>query len=107
MIIEEIVPAADPGARSFLIKAKIENEGKLLPGMFAKIRIPSAEKQQLLIPANYVKQIGQLDVVWVLENNAIIRRFIRIGQQTGEKILVISGLEIGEKLILPENINSK
>lgn len=105
--IEEIVPAADPGARSFLIKAKIEHHGKLLPGMFARIRIPSGETQQLLIPANYVKQVGQLDVVWVLNNNVPIRRFIRIGQLTGEKILVISGLEIGEKLILPENINNK
>lgn len=102
-IIEEIVPAADPGARSFLIKAKIEHQGKLLPGMFARIRIPSSEKQQLLIPAIYVKKMGQLDVVWVLENNRPIRRFIRIGQLTGNQILVISGLEIGEKLILPEH----
>jgi len=46
-------------------------------------------------------------VVWILNNNVPIRRFIRIGQLTGEKILVISGLEIGEKLILPENINNK
>ncbi|MFW5443725.1 MAG: efflux RND transporter periplasmic adaptor subunit [Methylococcaceae bacterium] len=105
--IEEIVPAADPGARSFLIKAKIEHNGKVLPGMYAKIHIPTGEKEQLLIPTTYVKQMGQLDVVWVLENNRPIRRFIRIGQKTGDNILVISGLVEGEKLILPEQLNNK
>lgn len=103
--IEEIVPAADPGARSFLIKAKIQHQGKILPGMFARIDVFTGEKQQLLVPATYVKQIGQLDVVWVLENNIPIRRFIRIGQQMNDQIQVISGLTEGDKLISPELLN--
>ena len=103
--IEEIVPAANPGARSFLIKAKIEHNGELLPGMFARLRIPSGEKEQLHIPSAYIKQMGQLDVVWVLENNTAIRRFIRIGQQSGDTIRVISGLSAGEKIILPSQLN--
>lgn len=104
--IEEIVPAANAGSRSFLIKAKIENHGKILPGMFAKIRIPSDKQEQLLIPTSYIKQMGQLDVVWVLENNMPIRRFIRIGQKTGDNILVISGLSVGEKLISPDQLKN-
>ncbi len=103
--IEEIVPTADPGARSFLIKAKIQHQGKILPGMFARIDVFTGEKQQLLVPATYVKQIGQLDVVWVLENNIPIRRFIRIGQQMNDQIQVISGLTEGDKLISPELLN--
>lgn len=103
--IEEIVPAADPGARSFLIKAKIEQTGDLLPGMFARIRIPSGNAKQLIIPSSYVKQRGQLDVVWVLEKNRAIRRFIRVGQRINENILVISGLSAGEKIIAPEQLN--
>jgi len=103
--IEEIVPAAAPGARSFLIKAKIENEGQLLPGLFARILIPASKQQQLLIPSSYIKKMGQLDVVWVLENNTAIRRFIRIGQQTGKNTLVISGLSEGEQLVSPNHLN--
>lgn len=61
--IEEIVPAAAPGARSFLIKAKIENNGQLLPGLFARILIPASQQNQLLIPSAYIKKMGQLDVV--------------------------------------------
>lgn len=104
--IEEIVPAADPGARSFLIKAKIEHNGKLLPGLFARILIPAGKQQQLLIPSSYIKKMGQLNVVWVLENNHAVRRFIRIGQESGDKTLVISGLSSGEKLISPEQLKT-
>lgn len=104
--IEEIVPAADSGARSFLIKAKIENNGKLLPGLFARILIPSSKQKQLLIPSSYIKQMGQLDIVWVLENSSPVRRFIRIGQKSGDNVMVISGLAEGEQLILPENISN-
>lgn len=105
--IEEIVPAANPGARSFLIKASIVHDDKLLPGMFVKISIPSGKTELMLIPENYIKQMGQLDVTWVLEDNVAIRRFIRIGNKSGDKVQVISGLNPGDKLISPEQLNIK
>ncbi len=108
VIVEEIVPEANPGARSFLIKAKIEHQGRMLPGMFARIRIPLAEQQQLLIPQRYVKQMGQLDVVWVLEQKQAVRRFIRTGAvKQNDQVLVISGLDAGEQLILPEHVGEQ
>ncbi len=103
--IEEIVPAADPGARSFLIKAKIEHNAKLLPGLFARLKIPASQQQQILIPNAYIKQMGQLDVVWVLENNLAVRRFIRTGLKSAGHTRVISGLKAGEKLVLSDNLN--
>ena len=102
--IEEIVPAADPGARSFLIKAKVEPHPQLLPGMFARIQIPLGKQQQLLVPQEYIKQVGQLDMVWVLENAIPVRRFVRIGQLRGDQVTIISGLAAGEKLVAPDNI---
>ena len=100
-IIEEIVPAADTGARSFLVKAKITHNGQLLPGMFAKVHLPTSKQQQLRIPNHYIKQIGQLDIVWVMENKQVIRRFVRVGEKLAEKTVIISGLSVGEQLVLP------
>lgn len=105
--IDEIVPAANPGSRSFLIKATIEHDEHMLPGMFAKISIPSGKSEQLLIPENYIKKMGQLDVTWVLENNTAIRRFIRIGQKRGNMVQVLSGLNANDKLILPKHLDTK
>ena len=101
--IEEIVPAADPGARSFLIKAKIEQQSQLMPGMFARIRIPAGETDQLLIPESAIVQFGQLDVVWVLEKDIPVRRFIRLGKRYKDgQVAVISGLSDGEKLLVKD-----
>jgi len=104
--IEEIVPATDPDSRSLLIKAGIDDKSKLLPGMFARIRIPVRQAEQLSIPAHYVKQVGQLDVVWVLNGQIQERRFVRLGKfVNGNHIQVLSGLINGEKLIDPARIH--
>jgi len=98
--IEEIVPAADPGSRSFLVKAILPSNPSLLPGMYARVQIPAGERQRLLIPADRVARVGQLDVVWVYEQGVVDRRFVRLGPAVaGDYIEVISGLELGERLL--------
>ncbi len=101
--IEEIVPAADPGARSVLIKTHTKQQPGLMPGMFARLRIPQGEEQVLLIPRHYLHQAGQLDIVWVVQDGQIVRRFVRLGRNFPDgRVKVIAGLNAGEKLILSE-----
>ena len=39
--VEEIVPAADPGSRSFLVRAILPSNRMLLPGMYARLHVPA------------------------------------------------------------------
>ena len=99
--IEEIVPAADPGSRSFLVKAILPSEQGLLPGMYARMKVPAGERSRLVIPTNRVAQVGQLDVVWVVETSGAVRRFVRLGRPIGEDLIeVVAGLEEGEKILM-------
>jgi membrane fusion protein (multidrug efflux system) len=99
--IEEIVPAADPGSRSFLVRAILPNDPILLPGMYARLQVIAGNRSRLLIPADRVASVGQLDVVWVAHEGKAERRFVRLGQPTTEGLIeVISGLKSGE-LVLP------
>lgn len=95
-IISELVPAADPNARSFVVKADIQFDQALLPGMFARMEIKQGEAKQVLIPATFVHNYGQLDMVWVLSNGQLTRRFVRVGERFGDNIEVVSGLEQGD-----------
>lgn len=98
--IEEIVPAADPGSRSFLVKAVLPSEKNLLPGMYARLLVPAGERRRLLLPADRVAQVGQLDVVWVAEEGTVARRFIRLGRPVGQDMIeVVSGLDEGERVM--------
>ncbi|MFT5676060.1 MAG: membrane fusion protein (multidrug efflux system) [Paraglaciecola sp.] len=98
--VSEMVPAADPNARSFIVKADIQFYEKLRPGMFARMDIELEDVELLLIPYEYVHSYGQLDMVWVSSNKQLNRRFVRLGQQVGAGIEVISGLEPGEVIAL-------
>jgi len=100
--IEEIVPAADPGSRSFLVKAVLPSGQNLLPGMYARVKVPAGERTRLLIPANRVAQVGQLDVVWVAEGDKIVRRFVRLGRPADEGMIeVTAGLAAGDAVLPP------
>jgi membrane fusion protein (multidrug efflux system) len=100
-VIEERVPAAEPGSRSFLVKAGVAFDKNMLPGMYARLLVPAGTGKQILIPADRVVHIGQLDLVWVLQDGQSYRRFVRIGQfvQDGQ-VEVVSGLAEGD-MVLP------
>ena len=100
--IEEIVPAANTGSRSFLIKASIDYQEQLLPGMYGRLLIPAGEESVLLVPINSIKNVGQLTMVWVHNNNGEVhKRFVRFGKKTSNELIsVISGLNEGEKIAL-------
>lgn len=98
--IEELVPAADPGSRSFLVKARIEYQQDLLPGMYARLLIPAGDELLVIIPERLVSRFGQLDVVWVQRDKQTERRFIRLGRAMGPgQVEVVSGLASGEVLV--------
>jgi membrane fusion protein (multidrug efflux system) len=72
--------------------------------MFARIRIPAGSAEQLRIASSYIEQIGQLDRVWVKENNQAVRRFVRTGLTQNGDTLIIAGLNEGDQLILPNDL---
>lgn len=100
--IEEIVPAANTGSRSFLVKARINYYDNLLPGMYARMLIPAGEQVKLNIPLDKVAHVGQLDFVWLNVNGEVQRRFVRLGKaQPNGMVAVISGLTAGDEVITP------
>ena len=98
--ITEIVPAADPNARSFVIKADIDFNEHILPGMFARIAITNGSENIILIPQQYIHSFGQLDSVWIVENKQLQRRFIRTGTTKNGQVAVVSGLQNNETIAL-------
>jgi membrane fusion protein (multidrug efflux system) len=101
--IVEIVPAADPNARSFLVKAGIEFDPVLRPGMFARMLIEDGTKTVLSVPVDYVKSFGQLDMVWLLKEGNLSRRFVRLGKSQLDQVEIVTGLNSGDTLALSAN----
>ncbi len=100
-VVDEIVPSADPGSRTFLVKVSLDADAGLYPGMFGRLLIPIGQIEKIYIPVAAVTQVGQLDFVIVKSEQGAIRRYVRLGQgKPDERIEVVSGLKAGEQVVI-------
>jgi len=99
--IDEISPEVDPQTRTQLIKIALPAIEGLQPGHFGWLEQACSQHEALLIPANAVHHIGQLEVVKVLSEGRQLMRHIRTAKSFGDRIEVISGLHAGETVIIP------
>jgi membrane fusion protein, multidrug efflux system len=101
-VIEERAPEADPGTRTFLVKAPIPEGAGAQAGIFGRLRFLTGEREALLIPVSVVRRIGQLETVRVIAEDRIHVRHVRTGARHEDMVEVLSGLSAGERLVLEE-----
>jgi RND family efflux transporter MFP subunit len=101
--IDEIVPFAEPGARTLLVKVRVPSDPRLLAGMYARAAIQAGERARLRIPRAAVEQVGQLEFVTVLDAEGRgQRRLVTTGATEGAGgVEVLSGLREGERVLIP------
>jgi len=98
--VTQIVPAADPASRGFLVKIELPADARMRSGLFGRARISRGVRSTLLIPRTTIVERGQLRGVFVIDANRIAQlRYVTLGKASGEKVEVLSGLQDGEKLI--------
>jgi RND family efflux transporter MFP subunit len=98
--VVEIVPAADAASRSFLVKIEIPSDPVLRSGLFGRAQFSRGERTSLLIPRTAVVERGQLQGIYVLDQNKIASlRYITLGKPSGVQVEVLAGLQSGETLI--------
>jgi len=109
--IAEIIPAADPASRAFLVKIDLPTDARLRSGLFGRAQFLRGEQQALLIPRSAVVERGQLQGVFVLDQNKVASlRYITLGKASGSEIEVLSGLRGGEWFVAnpgERDLNSK
>jgi multidrug efflux pump subunit AcrA (membrane-fusion protein) len=96
----EIVPAADPASRSFLVKVELPSDPALRSGLFGRAQFKRGERTVLLIPRTAIVERGQLQGIYVLDQNRIAGlRYITLGKPSAQHVEVLAGLQTGELLI--------
>jgi RND family efflux transporter MFP subunit len=96
----QIVPAADPGSRSFLVKIDLPADAPLRSGLFGRAQFSRGKRSSLLIPQTAVVERGQLQGAYVLDANKIATlRYVTLGRTAGTEIEVLAGLQEGERIV--------
>lgn len=99
-IVSEIIPVADKAARSLLVRLDFDSQLGLIPGLYAQLVLLLNKHQGILVPEEVVHNFGELNMVYVIENQNIQRRFIRLGDIIDGRQHIIAGLNPGDKLAI-------
>jgi HlyD family secretion protein len=99
-MVEEVIPSADPKTRTFLVKVGLPEVMGAYPGMFCRLLVPSGERSAVLIPADAVMRVGQLETVKVRTGDTWQTVYINTGQTLDGLVEVLSGLEGNETVAL-------
>jgi multidrug efflux pump subunit AcrA (membrane-fusion protein) len=110
--VVEIVPAADPASRTYLVKISITPPGGsqqiIRSGLYGKARFITGQMQAMTIPRIAVVERGQLTSVYVVDQSGIARtRLVQTGKTYSDRVEVLSGLREGEQLVVDGVANVK
>lgn len=100
-----ILPTADAVTNNVKVRLQLPQQLKSAkPGMFARAELPTTAgdtENRIYVPARAVIKRSELTAVYVVDNqgNPQLRQ-VRAGQQQGEQVEILAGLQSGEKIAL-------
>jgi membrane fusion protein (multidrug efflux system) len=89
-----INPLVDANGRAIAIRAQVSNtDGRLRPGMFARVRLLTSEaRDSLMIPEESIFPVGDDKFVYKVVDGRAMRQKIEIGLRREGKVEVMAGL---------------
>lgn len=107
--ISELSPITDPLSRTSPIKLKIDLQPHIRSGQFARIVLAVENTETLGVPSSAVIQIGQMERVFVNQDNSARLRLVRTGDSiehgTKKYTEILSGLNEGELVVISGSRN--
>lgn len=98
--VAEIAPASDPMSRTAPAKINITETPNLRVGQFARISLIRKKDPTITLPASAIQSKGQMDFIFVADNNIAHMRLIRTGTSQNNNVEIISGLNPGETVVI-------
>ena len=104
--VTEVSSSSRNTGGQYLVKIRLnETESSLLSGMFVSVNFPieniKNDSSLILISKDAIIQKGQLSGVYTIkDNNTAILRWLRLGRPYGDRIEVLSGLNLDEEYIV-------
>lgn len=97
--VAEVVPAADPGSRTFLVKLALPSPCPCRSGEYGKAAFPVGERKALAVPRAAVVERGQLEGIYVVDSRGIAEyRLVKTGKPFGDRIEILSGASEGDRV---------
>jgi RND family efflux transporter MFP subunit len=103
--VSYILPQVDPNTRTLKARIEFDNPGLVLkPDMYGDVELATGGARRLMVPQSAVLNSGDRQTVFVDRGNGFFEpREVRIGEQSGGKTEILSGLKAGERIVISGN----
>ena len=92
-------PVADPVTNTFTVRVNLpEGSATLFPGMFVKVGFVVGESRRLHVPETAIVRRSELTGVYVLADEKVSLRQVRLGRTYDGNIEILAGLTEGERI---------
>jgi RND family efflux transporter MFP subunit len=99
-VVDEVGALADTTTRTFTVNIAVDNKDSLLKsGMICTADIITGSDTKVLIPVDSVISLPEGDVVYTVDGGTAKKTPVTVGDISGDKITITSGLEIGDRLV--------
>lgn len=97
--VERMQRSSDPASRSFDVIVSLPASAELPTGLFVRAYLPTRTQELLLIPESAVAERGQLTGVFVVDQDRLRFRLVRLGRSFDGQREVLSGLRSGQRIV--------
>jgi membrane fusion protein (multidrug efflux system) len=99
--IEAINPRIDAGGRSLEVRARLTNtDGRLRPGMFARVRVIVGERANaLLVPEEAIVPLGDDFFVYTVADGKARRVRVKLGVRRESQVELLEGVRPGDQVV--------
>lgn len=95
-----VLPAADPHTHTFSVRVALPlGTPDTYPGMAATVTFQTEPSKRLLVPDEALWHNGELTGVYVVSGTQVSLRLVRLGHRFGDSREVLSGLEVGDRVV--------
>lgn len=93
-----VFPYADPATHTFTVRLDLPaEETGLFPGMIVKAAFAVGPTMRLMLPESALTQRGELQGVYVVDDDGVRLRQVRTGVRRDERVEILAGLTAGER----------
>jgi multidrug efflux pump subunit AcrA (membrane-fusion protein) len=102
--VSRISPAVNTATRAFPFEALVPNRDAVLkPGTFARVHIESSKEDQVLtLPYSALQYRYGVNRVFVVDNDKLAVRELKVGDRMGDRIEILSGVSAGDRVAVTD-----
>ena len=100
--VTSVFPFVDPGARTAVVEAVVDNRDRaLLPGQYVTMQFVTGERRDaLMVPRSAIGRTGSGSRVWVARDGQVQPRQVEVGLEGTDRTQVTAGLKPGEQVVV-------